>query len=148
MIISHIWDDFAFLPQVIPWMSSTIDIIEINPDYESDFRIDHTYNVSSCAFFDLEDFKKAIADFTKELEISPADEYAYYNRGRAYHDLKEYEKAKTDFTKAIEIDPSFEDGYFDRGCAYFELKEFKNLNTTTEINPSFEKMCLKLFEIF
>ena len=53
------------------------------------------------------DYDRAIADYTKAIEIDPKFADAYYNRGLAYCYKQDYDRAITDYTKAIEIDPKF-----------------------------------------
>ena len=62
--------------------------------------------------------EKAIADFTKAIEIDPRYAKAYYNRGFAYFLKGQYEQAISDFTKAIELNPRYADAYINRGVAY------------------------------
>ena len=47
------------------------------------------------------DYDKAIADYTKAIEINPSDDYAYSFRGYAWMEKGDYDKAIADFTKAI-----------------------------------------------
>ena len=52
---------------------------------------------------DIEDYKGAIEDFNKAIEISP-NFYGYYEyRGECKLNLKQYKGAIEDFNKAIEI---------------------------------------------
>jgi len=51
----------------------------------------------------LEDYKGAIADYTKAIELTPEFVMAYNNRGNTKADLEDYEGAIADYTKAIEL---------------------------------------------
>ena len=64
-------------------------------------------------------YDKAIADFSRSIELNPQDGAAYNNRGlvRAAG-LKEYDQAIADFSKAIELDPKFAEAYDNRAIAY------------------------------
>ena len=55
----------------------------------------------------LEQWDKAIDDFTKALKIDPKLQFALTNRGFAYRNLGQFDKALADYTKAIEIDPKY-----------------------------------------
>ncbi len=79
------------------------------------------YVDSGNAKSDLKDYRGAIADYTKAIEINPNFADAYYNRGLAKADLKDYRGAIADYTKAIEIDPNDAKAYVNRGNAKFEL---------------------------
>jgi len=57
------------------------------------------------------EYDRAIADFTKALEINPRLAQAYYNRGVAYERKGEYDQAIADYTNALELSPS-NDAYY------------------------------------
>ena len=59
--------------------------------------------------------KKAIADFTKALELDPDLVAAYNFRGKAYSDQRKFDEAIADFTKAIELDAEYAIAYYNRG---------------------------------
>ena len=65
---------------------------------------EHT-TTEAYAKHELKQYKEAIGDFDKAIELNPKDAYAYYNRGNAKHDLKQYKEAIADFDKAIELNP-------------------------------------------
>jgi tetratricopeptide (TPR) repeat protein len=50
------------------------------------------------AYYNLQNYSEAIADFTKGLEINPGFTVAYYYPGDAYYNLQEDRKAIADFT--------------------------------------------------
>ena len=64
------------------------------------------------------DHDRAIADFTKAIEINPKDTIAYCSRGNAYANKKDHDRAVVDYTKAIEIDPKYASASSNRGIAY------------------------------
>ena len=53
--------------------------------------------------FDQKDYKSAIADYTKAIEINPKLTEAYCNRGLAKSMIFDYKGAIIDFTKSIKI---------------------------------------------
>jgi len=69
------------------------------------------------AKYQLKDFKGAIAELDKAIELQPAFKQAYHTRAMCYGELKQYEKALPDFNKAIELDPKFKNAYLNR--AYY-----------------------------
>ena len=52
-----------------------------------------------------EEYEKAIADFSKCIEIDSSFTYGYVNRGSIYQIIKDYDNAILDLSKAIELDP-------------------------------------------
>ena len=57
------------------------------------------------AYFEKEEYDKAIAEFSRAIELDPNYAGAYLSRGVAYGRKGEYDKAGADSTKAIELDP-------------------------------------------
>lgn len=53
------------------------------------------------------EYDKAIADYTKAIEIDPRYAFAYNNRGLAWGKKGEYDKAIADYTKAKEVNPAY-----------------------------------------
>ena len=75
----------------------------------------------------LEDYKGAIADYTKAIELTSKVEnqnVLLKNRGNTKTDLEDYEGAIADYTKAIELDPFDANAYFYRGDAKEMLGDF------------------------
>ena len=55
----------------------------------------------------LENYERAIDDFTTAIKLDPNDVESYYNRAFAYREIEDYESALKDFNKTIEIDSEF-----------------------------------------
>ena len=53
------------------------------------------------------DYREAILDFSKAIEIDPKDSFLYYWRGFAYAFLEEYTTAIKDLKIAKQLDPEF-----------------------------------------
>ena len=64
---------------------------------------------------------KAIADFTKAVELAPECAKFHFGRGQCYAGNGDYVRAITDFTKAIELGKEDWAVYYNRACAYGEL---------------------------
>jgi tetratricopeptide (TPR) repeat protein len=56
----------------------------------------------------LSQFDKAVADYTKAIELKPEAEKGHYwtQRGSIYVQLAQFEKAASDFGTAVELDPN------------------------------------------
>ncbi len=70
---------------------------------------------------DQKNNEKAIADYTKAINLNPKFANAYNNRGFTYSESGNKQKAIDDFNKAIEIDPNYSTAYNNRGFTYFNL---------------------------
>ena len=99
-----------------------------------------TLKMMGYSYFQIGDFENAISTFTKLISLKPADDYAYYYRGKARlniaNDPKEslnqmrdnfYLSAIKDFSKAIELKGD-EDAQLlqNRGIAYKDYGIFKS----------------------
>ena len=74
---------------------------------------------------ELNDYKGAIGEFTKAIEINPKDAEAYAYRGNAKTQIQDYIGSIPDFTKAIEIDPkNMGASYCNRGLVKDKLKDY------------------------
>jgi tetratricopeptide (TPR) repeat protein len=67
------------------------------------------YYKAGLAKYESEDYKGAIVDYTKAIEINPDNAETYYNRGLAKDDLEDYKAAIADYTKAIDLNPKYID---------------------------------------
>ncbi len=65
----------------------------------------------------LQDFRGAIQDYTKSIELDPKFPNPYYNRGNVKVDLQDYHGGIQDYTKAIDLDPRYKQAYHNRGIA-------------------------------
>jgi tetratricopeptide (TPR) repeat protein len=60
------------------------------------------------AKYPLKDYRGAIQDYSKAIELDPEYAHAYYYRGNAKVNLKDYRGAIQDYSKAIELDPKMQ----------------------------------------
>ncbi len=72
---------------------------------------------------ELKDYRGAIADYSKAIQLNPKFIKAYYLRGVAKAEMQDYNGAIADFSKIIELNPSDADAYFARGIAKIRLKQ-------------------------
>ena len=77
----------------------------------------------------LKDFRGAIADFTKVIEINPKDKWIYYTRGEAKIGIKDYNGAIEDFNKALELDSENSLAFSDRYHALKIIECSKKIQT-------------------
>jgi regulator of sirC expression with transglutaminase-like and TPR domain len=73
----------------------------------------------------LGDFRQAVEDFDKVIDIAPWRAEAYYSRGAAYGRLGDYREAIKNYDEAIRIDPSHAWFYNDRGSAQDAVGNYK-----------------------
>ena len=73
----------------------------------------------------LKDYRGAILDFSKAIELNPTDAMAYVDRGASKGYLHDYEGAIADYSKAIELNPKFAGAYFNRGLNKAKLQNYQ-----------------------
>jgi tetratricopeptide (TPR) repeat protein len=99
------------------------------------------YNNRGNAYLAKGDFDRAIADYTKAIEIDPKDADAYNNRSYAYHAKGDFDRAIADYTKVIEIDPRAAAAYGNRGDVYEAKGDFEraaaDFTKAIEIDPKY-----------
>ncbi len=84
-------------------------------------------------------YDRAIADYTKAIQIDPQYARAYMRRGAAYAGKSDYDRSLADSTMAIELDPKNFKAYGNRALAYAHKDDFDraifDYTKLIEINP-------------
>src|SRR5262245_25906474 len=83
-------------------------LIENRPNAKAFYDRGNLYGTTS-------DYRRAIADYSRAIELDPAGADAYCDRGLAYASTGAYERATSDLTKALELRPGWIHAYFLRG---------------------------------
>ena len=93
----------------------------------------------SPSYFELQDYRGAIVDYNKAIELDPEFIDAYYNRGCSKHKLQDYIGAIEDLTKVIELDSAVNIAYYGRGLSKYLLHEYTeaiaDFNKAIDLNP-------------
>lgn len=69
------------------------------------------------------DYRGAISDLNKSIELHPKDMFYYLDRGLCYHKLNNYDLAILDFNKAIELNPKNGSIYSCRAISELQLNQ-------------------------
>ena len=112
--------------------------------------IDDKQKISAKEFWDLadsfhenKDYKSAIENYTKAIDINTNDPLLYLYRGQSKFELKDYLGALSDYSKANELEPENEYINESIGYVYSAMKDHKKaiqaFTTCIETNlcPSF-----------
>lgn len=83
------------------------------------------YNVRGTSKAQFGDFKNAIGDFNKALQVNNKDDRAYANRGKAKDELGDLKGALADLTKAIVLNSEEHDYYIHRGNTKVKMRDLK-----------------------
>lgn len=89
----------------------------------------------------IEEYKKEIKDFSKEIELTPENIWLYYRRGEVKYKLKDFLGAIQDYTMAIKIKPNFPEAYYKRGLTKYSLNKYQgaieDYSKAIEMKPNF-----------
>ncbi|MBI2480742.1 MAG: tetratricopeptide repeat protein [Planctomycetia bacterium] len=69
-------------------------------------------------------YEKAIADFTRVVELRPDYPNGWFNRAEIRYELGHFEQAITDYTKTLELNPADFGAHTSRGHTYYQLRKF------------------------
>lgn len=64
------------------------------------------------------DYRLAIAEYTRAIQLNPDYPEALYWRGNAYYFQADYDRAIVDYTRTIELNPEYAAAYLDRGSTF------------------------------
>jgi len=84
------------------------------------------YLLSGISKSDSHDYKGAIKDFDKAIEINPEYVEAYINRGIAKALSGDIEGGLKDIDSAVSIDPNYKDAYVKSGLAKYKSGDRKS----------------------
>jgi hypothetical protein len=112
---------------------------------------DHTLEVTDnnwpiyynrgAAYYHLGNYRQAIEDLNRAIEIKPGYAEAYVSRGLAYNELGNYRQAIEDLNSAIEINPEYAEAYYNRGITYYHIGNYRqaieNYDRAIEIKPAY-----------
>ena len=130
---SQQWD------QAIDAYSGLLALVDKDSTVDPKFKL-MVYNSRGLAYSGKGDFDRAIADYSKAIEIAPGFVAAYNNRGLAYSGKGDFDRAIADYDEAIERNPEFVEAYNNRGLAYGKKGNFDlaiaNCSKAIELNPN------------
>jgi tetratricopeptide (TPR) repeat protein len=72
------------------------------------------------------EYDKAIADYSKAIELNPEFIDAYLRRGNIYSRKGQYNNAISDYSRLIELKPEDPESYYIRGGTYIGKGEYDN----------------------
>tara|TARA_R110002020_G_scaffold108015_3_gene250616 strand:+ start:2154 stop:2657 length:504 start_codon:yes stop_codon:yes gene_type:complete len=75
--------------------------------------------------FENSDYKGAIVDYTKAIELDPNMAVLYFNRAISREELKDYQGAVYDYSQAIELSPDLPFVYLSRGELKLQLEDYR-----------------------
>lgn len=95
-------------------------IVKLKVNYKT-LYIDDVYYVRGLIYEVIQNYHKALQDFTTSVNLYNDAYGALFERGKIYYLLKEYNKALSDLNLVIKRDKSNGDYYYYRGLTYKAL---------------------------
>jgi len=71
-----------------------------------------------------DNYKLALADLSKAIELQPENGSSYYMCGLTYYEMQDYPAALVNFSKVIELQPNNRTPYFNRGDTYYQMENY------------------------
>ena len=105
--------DAGEFQSAVQFLSQSIDFV---PDFKA-------YFWRGGAKFELNDYRGAIKDFDKTLELHPNHAIAFAQRGISKGSLGNYSEALIDLNKSIKLQPKYPKSYEARGLIKIQLKD-------------------------
>ena len=91
--------------------------------------------------YEQENFKGAIDNFNKAIQINPKYALAYNRRGNAYYRLENLQKSQEDSSEAIRLNPQDISAFYDRGFSLYKLGNYNgaiaDYNQAIKLNPRY-----------
>jgi tetratricopeptide (TPR) repeat protein len=98
------------------------------------------YNLA-VAYYDIQNYEKAIESYDKAIAISPFYTDAIYNRGNTKFYTGNYEGSIADFTLCVQQNPQHTKALFNRAVTYLTVKKFSeaesDCNTLVQLMPTY-----------
>ncbi len=119
--------------------------IEADPKYSNP----DGYITRGRAYYALEQYSKAIADFNQAILFAPAGSKIYLYRGYAYEKMKNNPKALADYSICIQLDPGDVWAYRSRAMIYAAQKKYKEalqdldqaISLASDSAPTYNNRC-------
>ena len=91
----------------------------------------------------LGDYRGAVMDYSKAIELAPDSALAHNNRGLSRIKLMDLDEAVDDFSKAITLNPTGAGSHYNRGIAFALKKDYENairdFERAAALDPTFLK---------
>lgn len=111
---SFLIDDFRLMFKIEENTKFEVIMTEQDAKFYTNSGIDKTNKA---------DFRGALEDFNKSLELNPNWALTYFSKAIVFHNLRRLEDAYENYTKAIELDNKMIDAYYNRAHVLLIEKE-------------------------
>lgn len=109
--LGFIYSNMGKHSESIDVFNKSIDLLKNSKDDESKKALGFTYSNRGFAKSKLEDYKGALKDYEKSIELAPTNSYVYKNRAVTYIAMRKFKEACVDLNTATMM--GFSDMYGD-----------------------------------
>ncbi len=117
----------------------SLSLNNVLPQIDPDSNLYELYETRGAKKFEEGNYKEAIQDFKKALEIEPESSYSAQFLGIAYYRLKEYKNSIVVFDKMIDRDSTDYISFTNRAEIYRDMGELKKASADIKQALSMEK---------
>jgi tetratricopeptide (TPR) repeat protein len=133
--VTVFWDDL--ITSLIPTdQQPPPAVVPAKPDPQLATR----YFNAGFAHYEAKEYREAIADFNRVLQITSNDIDTLFYRSRSYDEIKGYDGAIAGYTELIRLKPDTVEAYNNRGKAYAAKGEYDraiaDYNQAIRLNPN------------
>jgi tetratricopeptide (TPR) repeat protein len=79
------------------------------------------YRLRGLAYRDARNYREAIADYDRALQLQPGNAALLFERAGIYSSLQDYTRAIEDYDQSLQINPVNSKAHFLRGISYYQL---------------------------
>ena len=102
----------------------TEGVSEVSKSVEDSAESFYNHGLNLVGFGNNVRYDRAIAHFTKAIELNPDFANAFHSRAYAYYSIDDYPRAIADYTQAIQLNPDFANAFHSRANAYYEIADY------------------------
>ncbi len=119
---------------------SSVTAEPVIKEKEAEFNNAISYYYRGVSKNESKNYKGAIIDFTKAINLDAKYNLAFNSRGFSKLVLGDYKGAIEDYSKSIELNPNDEVVFYERGSCKVKLKDYKgaieDYSKSIELNPN------------
>ena len=100
-------------------------MVDANPKMRARWHTYQTRGRRGQAYLRVGDYKEALEDLNRAIELNPQYFDGYHWRGNLYEEIEDFDAAIADYTRAIQLDPNDPHMLYDRATLYERLREYE-----------------------
>ncbi|MCQ2286884.1 MAG: tetratricopeptide repeat protein [Bacteroidales bacterium] len=99
---------------------------------EQEMEATSTYLKQAMTAEASKNYRSAVENYNKAIELNPGEAGPYFNLGNAYYKMEQYDEAIAAYNKSLDIRPDNADVLYNLGNAYLDKRDMGNAISTYE----------------